>query len=165
MNIFYLDHDPTKCAQAHCNKHVVKMILETAQILSQAVRDVCKIEYGYHVPKSELKNPCIKWVKESQENFLWLCNLGDALLNEYSYRYDNSHASEHIIKDVRVWHNRFPLVPMTTRPQLMPSEFQDPDPITAYRHYYMGAKTGLLQYTRRTPPQWMQDMQLGEHKG
>ena len=36
MNIFVLDNDPKKCAEAHCNKHVVKMILEHAQLMCTA---------------------------------------------------------------------------------------------------------------------------------
>lgn len=36
MNIFYLSRDPVLCAEMHCDKHVVKMILETAQLLSTA---------------------------------------------------------------------------------------------------------------------------------
>ena len=36
MNIFFLDWDTEKCAKYHCDKHVVKMILETAQLLCGA---------------------------------------------------------------------------------------------------------------------------------
>jgi hypothetical protein len=38
MNIFYLDKDPIKAAEYSCDKHVVKMILESAQMLCTAHR-------------------------------------------------------------------------------------------------------------------------------
>jgi hypothetical protein len=38
MNIFVLDTNPAKAAKYHNNKHCVKMILETAQLLSTAHR-------------------------------------------------------------------------------------------------------------------------------
>ena len=38
MNIFYLSTNTDECARYHCDKHVVKMILETAQMLSTAHR-------------------------------------------------------------------------------------------------------------------------------
>ena len=70
MNIFYLDKNPDLSAQLHCDKHVVKMILEYAQMLSTAHRvldnsqDVYKIAHKNH--------PCTIWVRENKSNYKWL---------------------------------------------------------------------------------------------
>ena len=164
MNIFFLDQDPMKCAQAHCDRHVTKMVLETAQILSTVIRNKWDILYGYSIPQSEKNNPCIKWASNSKENFIWLQTLGKELCKEFEYRYGHQHASEHIILDAEYWGLKLASFGITQRPQLMPSEYWDPDPITAYRNYYLGAKTHLLKYTKRTPPEWVQALELGEHQ-
>ena len=83
MNIFYLDEDPVLAAQMHCDKHVVKMILESAQLLSTAHLlidgDELADERGLY--KATHKNhPSSKWVRDSSENYEWLWNLFDQLL-------------------------------------------------------------------------------------
>ena len=45
MNIFYVDRDPVKAAQMMCDKHIVKMILESAQMLCTAKRVLDGIEW------------------------------------------------------------------------------------------------------------------------
>ncbi len=69
MNIFALDTDPVTCAQYHCDKHVIKMILESVQMLSTT----CSI-LGAEAPykPTHANHPCTKWVRESWENFGWL---------------------------------------------------------------------------------------------
>ena len=53
MNIFYLSHDPEEAAQYQYNKHVVKMILESAQLLCTAHRELGNDDVPY---KSTHKN-------------------------------------------------------------------------------------------------------------
>lgn len=84
MNIFYLDSNPTLCAKYHNDKHVVKMILETAQLLC-GVHWVTGKEAPYKL--SHKNHPCSIWVRSSLENYLWLCELGLELCDEYTYRY------------------------------------------------------------------------------
>ena len=83
MNIFYLDEDPILAAQMHCDKHVVKMILESAQLLSTAHRllDGNKLadERGLY-KATHINHPSSIWVRKSSENYYWLWNLYDQLL-------------------------------------------------------------------------------------
>ena len=80
MNIFYLDEDVKKCAEYHCDKHCIKMILETAQLL-------CGVHWatGGDAPYrlSHKNHPCAIWARESYSNYVWLTDLGFALCNEY----------------------------------------------------------------------------------
>jgi len=85
MNIFYLDHNPVLCAQYHCDAHVVKMILESAQLLSTAHRETDS-PYADFCYKSTHKNhPSAIWVRESTDHYSWLFELFKELSNEFVY--------------------------------------------------------------------------------
>ena len=73
MNIFILDEDPKKCAEYHNDKHVVKMILESAQLLCGVHH---MVESGLDVPYglSHKNHPCSIWARECIENYVWLCD-------------------------------------------------------------------------------------------
>ena len=161
MNIFYLHENPMLCAQMHCDSHVVKMILETAQILSTAIR-LRGQEFGYKI--THRGHPCVQWVLRSKENFLWLRQLGIALCEEYTYRYGKQHKSFDIIKESIRFASYFLKRPITKRPQCMPSIYHDNDCQTAYHNYYLGEKTYLLKYTKRNVPDWIESVGLGVHK-
>lgn len=92
MNIFLLDYDVKKCAQSHVDKHVVKMILETAQLLCGA-HHVIGTTDNIPYKLSHKNHPCSIWVRESLTNYLYLCELGLELCYEYTYRYgkDTNH--------------------------------------------------------------------------
>jgi hypothetical protein len=93
MNIFYLDRDPVIAAQMMCDKHVVKMILESAQMLSTAHRVLDGDEYANKMGLYKLahkNHPSTIWVRTSSENYRWLFNHYDALMQEYTYRYDKT---------------------------------------------------------------------------
>jgi len=85
MNIFILDEHPTKAAQYMCDKHVIKMILESAQLLCSA------FEPG-HAPykRTHYNHPCAVWIRQSKANYMWLMQHVIALNDEYKYRYDKS---------------------------------------------------------------------------
>lgn len=85
MNIFILDNDVSKCAMYHCDKHVVKMILESAQMLSTVIRE-SGIDCGYKI--THLNHPCTIWTRESLSNWKWLRNLVEALNQEYKFRFE-----------------------------------------------------------------------------
>ena len=97
MNIFILDKDVKKCAQYHCDKHVVKMILETAQLLC-GVHHVTAHDTA-HVPYklSHKNHPCAIWARESFSNYVYLCELGLELCKEYTHRYGKRHKSLDVI--------------------------------------------------------------------
>jgi len=117
MNIFYLDHDVTKCAEMHNDKHVVKMILEYAQLLSTAHRvldgtvttvlnSVGRKKTVYLLTDNRdsniysathINHPSTVWTRDSEENYLWLTDLWCELMKEYTYRYEKNHATERLI--------------------------------------------------------------------
>ena len=92
MNIFHLDKDPEICAVYHCDKHVVKMILETAQMLSTAWRQ-SDTPPALAYKEAYLNHPMTKWVRETQYNYLWSYELFRELQAEYKHRYNKIHKS------------------------------------------------------------------------
>jgi hypothetical protein len=151
LNIFYLDADFSKCAEFHCDKHVIKMLLESAQIL-------CSVLWMNEVPApykaTHLKHPCVIWANESLSNWLWLKNLSHALNEEYKYRFERSknHKSYDVILSLEVP----PLLDLglTNRPLVMPEEFRLVDPVEAYRLYYKINKQSIGRWTKREVPNW-----------
>ena len=154
MNIFVLDYDIEKCAQYHCDKHVVKMILESAQLLSSAVR-VSGIDAGYKL--THKNHPCAIWVRESLANFLWLDDLFHALHAEWKYRYNHPENKKHKSFDI-VYNLPNPNIEdkgLTPFALAMPDKYKDKDAVTAYRNYYKGEKQHLFNWKKREQPDWL----------
>ena len=154
MNIFILDTNIRKCAQYHCDKHVIKMILETAQILCT----VCNCN-GIKTPyrSTHVNHPCVLWAGESIQNWRWLRKLARCLNEEFCYRYkrDKNHAAYDVIAAL----SEPPLVNAELTPfvQVMPDQYKiSHDPVTAYRNYYIGLKKSFATWTRRRKPKWFQ---------
>jgi hypothetical protein len=105
VNIFILDDDIKLCAQYHCDQHVVKMILESVQLLCTALN-----KKGFETPykSTHVKHPCVLWVEESYDNFLWLTELVRELNTEYKFRYDNAYSGD---SGHRLRFNRTPTIP------------------------------------------------------
>jgi len=165
MNIFLLDWNPRMAAQYHCDKHVIKMIIETAQMLYSAHWSLnSPLPVGAY--KLAHKNhPCSIWVRQSISNYMWLCSLGIWLCREYKHRYGEhkTHKTEaHIL-----WllHNPpigIPYLKMTTPAQAMPDEYKNSDPIKAYQKFYLESKykqRDIVKYTNRPFPDFLLDMQ------
>jgi hypothetical protein len=159
MNIFFLSLDPAEAARLHCDKHVVKMIVETAQLLYTA-------HWVYESPlpdgayrKTHPNHPSSRWIRESLFNYTWLCRLGMALCSEYTHRYGKIHKTQSHLEWLST-HSPIGLVDVGwTLPRLaMPDEFKDKDPVFAYRKYYVGAKSRLLVYTKRLSPSFLTQM-------
>lgn len=157
MNIFILDLNITKCAQYHVDKHVVKMITESAQLLSTAVRST-GIDAGYK--STHFNHPCAKWVRESIDNYFWLWDLMCELHKEWQYRYD--HKPEK-------FHGAYTKVHMLPRPDLpdigltpfalaMPDEYKTDDAVASYRSYYMNEKKHLASWKKRGQPDWWKEL-------
>lgn len=94
MNIFVLHRKPNRAAQMHCDRHLTKMLVETAQLLSYAHRLANKDKqyadkHGlYAINKAHASHPCTLWLLEDARNYRWTYDLLVALLNEYDHRYD-----------------------------------------------------------------------------
>jgi|SRR5210317_123380 len=156
MNLFILDQDPYIAAEMHCDKHVIKMTLETAQILST-------INGGPYKPTHE-NHPCVKWAGEYLTNYNWSWQLGKALAKEYTHRFGKEHKSEDIIMSLKL-----PLVDIQlgSSPfvQCMPEEFTEKPSkaVLAYRRYYV-SKDIDFKYTRRNRPWWFNTLPLLEDR-
>lgn len=155
MNIFILDTNPVRCAQAHCDKHVVKMILETAQLLSTTNHEMqARPPAGIYRP-THVNHPCAIWVRESSWNYKWLLELGFALCDEYTHRYGKVHKSRAVMELMRKTPRTLPTIGKTPWAQAMPTQYRRPNAVTAYRAYYSGEKSRMLKYTNRQPPSWL----------
>ena len=92
MNIFYLSSCPVDAASFHCDKHVVKMILEYAQLLSTAHHVLDGDDAPEGIYKCTHKNhPSAVWARETNNNYRWLYDLFLELGKEYTYRYGKEH--------------------------------------------------------------------------
>ena len=178
MNIFYLDHDVKKCAEMHNDKHVVKMILEYAQLLSTAHRVIDGVLVDGFSPSgrkrktyvladhresvlysaTHLNHPSASWVRQSKENYLWLANMLVALCEEYTYRYGKTHKVERdglcyvLLKNIpyNIGNSGF-----TQPTPAMPDDVKiSGDSIKSYRNYYINNKTHLANWKKRTTPEW-----------
>jgi len=139
MNRFILSTDPVEAAVLQCDKHIVKMPLEEAQMLSSAHNELDGGQVAY---KTAHKNhPCTVWVRETRSNYLWAVAHWKALGEEYTRRYGKVHKSlkdhwQTLSKPPRA----IPDGPLTTFPQCMPDEYKDKCSVQAYWNYYIGEK-------------------------
>ena len=160
MNIFFLDEDPKMSAQYHVDKHVVKMILETAQLLC-GVHHATAPDNTYVPYKLSHKNhPCSIWARTSLSNYLYLCELGLELCKEYTYRYGKRHKSQDVIEWCLINKPNVPDVEFTEPAKAMPDEYKVGDVVQSYRNYYMGAKSGFATWKNREKPFWFEEKVL-----
>lgn len=159
MNIFFLSYDPKEAAQFHNDKHVVKMILETAQLLSTAhavLNNAGKQVEGMYKPTHK-NHPCAVWVRESYLNYRWALSLLRELLKEYEHRYNKFHKTKIVFEKLEMFPQNIPLEfnSEITLPALaMPEQYKQIDPVQAYRDYYMGEKSHIAKWTHREIPIW-----------
>ena len=177
MNIFYLDKHYKTCAKQHVDKHVVKMIVEYAQLLSTAHRVLDGEEYEgrtannrrirrFKMANSNIENTLYKashinhpsaiWVRESSQHYWWLYLLFRELCMEYTHRYGKIHSTESKlgeilqIKPKNIKDNGF-----VEPPQAMPDYCKVPgDSIKAYQMYYVNEKIGFAKWTKRDIADW-----------
>ncbi len=152
MNIFVLDRDPIAAAAMMCDKHVVKMILETAQMLCAA-----GIAKGYDMPygATHTRHPCTLWAGESKANWDWLVGHGLALCSEYTLRYGKVHKSQSVIEFARDMDIEFDKHELTPFAQAMPAQYKNECVVTAYRAYYMGEKARFATWKTESPDWWI----------
>ncbi len=189
MNIFYLAYDPWQSAHMQCDKHVVKMSTETAQMVSTAMRllfpkitendtTLYKVSYPKH--------PCNLWARKSYQNLLWLMYHGTGLCTQYTLRYGREHASRKVIIHAADMLTGFStnqlmaaglsLAPSTTpRPLCMPDQYKsniivdsdgcavhDLAAVEAYRRFYKGEKSRFAKWKEPSKaPDWWTDVGVG----
>ena len=170
MNIFAVDEDPAIAAFSLPDKYVVKMPVETTQMIA-LVFSKWYHNYGpvlkadnkpYNVEKGAFRNhPCTKWAADSDDNLQWLFQHGISLCNEYTSRYGKKHACERSIRLAALtqMHNGCP-EKHTPFVRAMPDVLKDNnriDTITAYR-MYLSTKPWILDNYQRVPdnkPSWL----------
>jgi hypothetical protein len=179
MNIFYLDNNPTVCAQYHVDKHCVKMILEYAQLLSTAHRVLDGTECvrlsktgrkqkAFVLPDlresvlysaTHTNHPSAVWVRKSVHNYTWLHSLLVELCKEYTHRYNKVHKVE---RDGLMWelakapNNIYHDVFFSEPTPAMPEEYQVAgDSIQSYKNYYLGDKQRMFSWKNRSVPSWI----------
>lgn len=160
MNIFFLHFDPRICATLHVDKHVIKMILETCQLLCSAVH-----LSGDYIPCYKLthkNHPCSKWTRESKQNYDWLCVLGIELCKEYTFRYGKVHKCQPYILDLQNNPPTLPDIGLTPPAQAMPEMYRSENVVESYRYYYVYEKNQLLSWkgkvSGRNQPEWVSSM-------
>ena len=146
MNIFVLDKNPHVAAMYACDKHVVKMILESAQMLcSVHPEGTAPYKRGFY------NHPCTKWVRASSENYDWLIEHARALCTEYTRRYGKVHKSEQVIDWCDANRPELPDVGLTPFAQAMPEDYKNEDAVEAYRTYYRNDKKRFATWKTETP--------------
>ena len=181
MNIFILNKDPVIAAQEQCDKHVVKMIVESAQMLSTVHRMLDgsieqrpsksgkRILKYYKLDDSREdtlykavhhNHPCTVWTAESSSNYRWHYEHFIALCRQYTSRYGKIHSTETKLglelgllpKNIPVGdYTPFKLA-MGSNPECMFS-----DPVKSYRAFYQTKQQRFkMDWTKRNVPEWFQ---------
>lgn len=191
MNIFFLDKDPAVCAKMHVDKHVVKMVIEYAQLLSTAHRIIDgdmyigKTTLGRNIKRwrhpdpvlenilykaSHIGHPSQKWCMENEDNYQWLASLWVELCKEYTYRYGKVHMTQHKLdgilqnspKNLKSGVWRQPPPAMSHYPECI----VEGDSIASYHNYYVAAKKSFAIWSKRGTPVWFSEMlNSGEMRG
>lgn len=169
MNIFFLSRNVQECAQAHCDKHVVKMIVEYAQLLSTAHRVLDgkhqivlvnnRKQQQWELPgefykASHVNHPDNVWVRESSGNYAFLYRLFIECCMEYTRRYGRVHATQAKAELLCSLPKNIPQGPFTDPPPTMPDEYKADDVVTSYQNLYVGSKARFARWTNRRPPEW-----------
>ena len=174
MNIFYLHKDPDICAEYHCDKHVLKMIIEYAQLLSTAHRMLdgeeekvlsnsgkrmvtnFKLDYKrdtliYKV--AHANHPSNIWVRSSSEHYMWLWKLWHYLCVEYTNRYGKVHMTWKKLRGVLsdLPNNIDKNVGFQEPPQCMPDDCKEISAVKAYRKFYKAHKREFATWKNGTP--------------
>lgn len=158
MNLFIVDYDINKCIQSLPDKHIVKMPVESTQLLCAAyyILDQANGLEGKIYKPSHLKHPCALWAAESSLNWDWLKEYTIKLGEEYTFRYGKSHKSvelaKHLTKPI------FNKTEMTAFVKCVPEEFRELDVVEAYRQYFIYYKQHIKRYTGRDIPSWFIDI-------
>ena len=174
MNIFVLSEDPVKAAQMQCDKHVVKMVIEEGQILAtthrvldgqiflrkgkkKMVTEYCLDWLDGSLPKAtHVNHPCVKWARESSENYNWLYQHFVALLLEFEFRYGHEHSYEKYVDFLKNLPENISRKELTPFAQAMPEEYKNKNVVVAYRNYYLGEKLRFAKWNhKRETPNWV----------
>jgi len=176
MNIFFLDRIPQHAAKYHCDKHVVKMVLESAQLLSTAHRlldgqsKAGKSKSGRNVKRwtlndyregvlyqaGHVNHPCAVWVRANIDHYRYVYDLLYFLIAEYRSRYGKTHKCEALLGPLLSAPNNISFdAEWIDPPQCMPDDVKVPtDTVLAYRQYYTIYKADMAKWSYSNEPNW-----------
>ena len=179
MNIFFLHRDPEQAAKEHVDKHVVKMIVEYAQLLSTAHRMLDGIEWtdysknGRKIKRYRLENPnkekviykachynhpSAVWVRENRLHYQWLYRLFKKLGHEYTHRYGKIHSTNLLLNQLlEDSPTNIPVIDWKDPPPAMkhyPDCIVPGDSLQSYKNYYIVAKAYFAKWSKRDTPKW-----------
>ena len=180
MNLFWLDEDPFKSIEYHCDKHIVKMPTEYKQMLSTAHRVLDgemyydKTANGRKIKRWKLKDrkmnkalylaghvnhPTNIWVRMCRENYAVMFTYYKLICDEYTYRYGKEHGAKDNWWLLREPPKNMPSCVMghTPVPQAMqafPECMVEGDTVQAYRNFYRTAKRRFATWKERPIPNW-----------
>lgn len=166
MNVFVLHLDPYLCATYHADKHVSKMLVEYAQLMSTAHRELDGDEYADKngLYKATHRNhPCAVWVRQSSANYEWLYRMWRYLHKEFQHRRGKSHKTfDTLSAALWVSPDNCPLVPVTPFALCMPDEYKvDGDAVMSYRNYYRYGKSDVVSWNwANNTPDWMDNERI-----
>ena len=183
MNIFYLDPDPAVCAKMHVDRHVCKMVIEYAQLMSTAHRVLDGEMYLDKTSNNRsikrwrllderetrlmkptmMNHPSAIWLRQSNENYLWLYKMWCELLSEFTYRYGKIHATARLIPDLAKVPDNCPVGKFTGPTPAMPDDCKViGNSLQSYHNYYVMKKEHLWSWkgkiNSRKQPQWFTEM-------
>lgn len=180
MNIFVLSKNPVEAAQLQCNAHVVKMIVESAQMLSTVHRMLDGVlkrapsQSGKTMSKHwtlpddresimykavHVGHPCTVWSMQSNNNYTWHWIHFAALCDEYTYRYGKVHSTDKLLREaLKALPKNLPIGPKTQfalAMQANPECMYPNDPVRSYREFYQTKQERFkMVWTKREVPEW-----------
>lgn len=163
MNIFALHIQPNISAKYHCDKHVVKMIVESAQMISTVFDKYGQRKFWMY--KSCFPHhPCTLWAGYSRRNLIWLIDLGYHLCLEYTKRYGKTHKCfgmyllwKKLVLDLPIPDKKFTNFALAVLPELKEKAGNDYtllEAINCYREYYMIHKVEMKKWKNVEKPFW-----------
>lgn len=157
MNIFVTDPCPFISARYLDDKRVIKMILESAQMLSTAIWECGGT--GFYRPTHK-NHPCSKWARETRSNYQWLVNHFRFLMEEYSRRYGKFHKCAEYLDSIISGLRYIPEGELTPFPNC--TKFKDiPDVHRAYRECLLDKWQNDKRppkWTNTNPPIWAKQL-------
>jgi hypothetical protein len=157
MNIFVLNTNQMASASDLCDQHVVKMPIETAQMLCSA-HHVLDNTVNAPYKNTHVNHPCTIWTRTSLNNYLWLVQYGLEMCYEYSYRYGSN--KQHKAQKVIEWCRdnvpvNFSSLELTEFALAMPDIYKvDGDAIQSYRRFYLYDKVKFARWKYTKQPKW-----------
>jgi len=158
MNIFAIEGhnnniDWVESARSQDNYRVIKMILESCQMLCTTLNEQAGKQITPY--RSTHKNhPSTKWVRASSANFEALSEHTLAMLEEYTERFNKVHKCTHVLEKCMKLYDPslFPSKSPTQLPLAMPYEFHSDDIVESYRRFY--ASKTKIRYPKEKIPSW-----------